>query len=109
MLNYGIIGNCRTSALVSLEGSIDWFCFPKFDSPSAFARILDEKKGGHFDIKPVGNYKVTQKYIEDTNVLETSFKAKEAAFRIIDFFPCYLKRRRLRLRRDRYLDNQASG
>ena len=96
MLNYGIIGNCRTSALVSLEGSIDWFCFPKFDSPSAFAKILDAKKGGYFDITPVGDYKITQKYIENTNVLETSFKGKKAAFRIIDFFPCYFERRRLK-------------
>lgn len=89
MLNYGIIGNCRTSALVSLEGSIDWFCFPNFNSPSAFAKILDEKKGGHFDIKPVGDYRIIQEYIKDTNVLETTFKGRGAAFRIIDFFPCY--------------------
>lgn len=91
MLNYGIIGNCSASALVSPEGSIDWFCFPKFDSPSAFAKILDEKKGGQFEIAPVGNYKTTQKYIKDTNVLETSFKSKKGTFRIIDFFPCYVK------------------
>jgi GH15 family glucan-1,4-alpha-glucosidase len=91
MLNYGIIGNCRTSALVSSEGSIDWFCFPNFDDPSAFAKILDEKKGGHFDITPVGDYRITQEYIKDTNVLETSFKGRGSAFRIIDFFPCYLE------------------
>lgn len=96
MLNYGIIGNCRTSALVSMEGSIDWFCFPKFDSPSAFAKILDAKKGGHFDITPAGDYKITQKYIENTNVLETSFKGKKDAFRIIDFFPCYLEKGKLK-------------
>lgn len=91
MLNYGIIGNCSASALVSSEGSIDWFCFPKFDSPSAFAKILDEKKGGQFEIAPVGNYKISQKYIKDTNVLETSFKSKKGTFRIIDFLPCYVK------------------
>ena len=90
MLNYGIIGNCRTSALVSHHGSIDWFCFPNFDSPSAFAKILDDKKGGHFGISPKGDYKIIQKYLKDTNVLETTFKSKKDAFRIIDFFPCYI-------------------
>lgn len=48
--NYGIIGNMRTAALVSMEGSIDWFCFPHFDSPSVFAAILDHDKGGRFEI-----------------------------------------------------------
>ncbi|MEE9474968.1 MAG: glycoside hydrolase family 15 protein [Candidatus Hydrothermarchaeaceae archaeon] len=91
MLNYGIIGNCRTCALVGSEGSIDWFCFPRFDSPSAFAKIIDKKKGGQFGITPAGDYKITQKYIENTNVLETSFKGEKSAFRIIDFFPCYLE------------------
>ncbi len=91
MLNYGIIGNCRTCALVSSEGSLDWLCFPRFDSPAAFAKIIDEKKGGHFAITPVGDYRITQKYIENTNVLETSFRGKKNAFRIIDFFPCYLE------------------
>jgi GH15 family glucan-1,4-alpha-glucosidase len=62
MLDYGIIGNCQTSALVSSKGSIEWFCFPKFDSPSAFAKIVDGKKGGHFEIAPVGDYKITQKF-----------------------------------------------
>lgn len=102
MLDYGIIGNCRTTALVSRDGSIDWFCFPEFDSPSAFAKLIDEKKGGHFDITPVGDYKITQKYIENTNVLETSFKGKKTAFRIIDFFPCCLERGELKDTKELY-------
>ena len=51
--NYAIIGNMRSAALVGLNGSIDWFCFPHFDSPSVFASILDGKKGGYFKISPL--------------------------------------------------------
>ena len=50
--NYGIIGDMHTAALVGMDGSIDWLCFPHFDSPSVFASILDDKKGGHFKIGP---------------------------------------------------------
>jgi GH15 family glucan-1,4-alpha-glucosidase len=51
--NYGIIGNMRTAALIGLNGSIDWFCFPHFDSPSVFGAILDDENGGRFQIAPV--------------------------------------------------------
>lgn len=91
MLNYGIIGNCKTCALVSKRGSIDWFCFPKFDSPSVFAKILDKERGGSLSIHPKGRYKVTQQYLKDTNILETTFTAKKASFVVLDFFPRYRK------------------
>ena len=52
--NYGIIGNMRTVALVGINGSIDWLCLPRIDSPSVFASVLDDKKGGYFKIAPVG-------------------------------------------------------
>ena len=72
--NYAIIGNMRSAALVGLNGSIDWFCFPHFDSPSIFAAILDEKKGGYFKIAPVDQTsKCKQYYWPDTNVLITRF------------------------------------
>ncbi len=54
MLDYGIIGNCKTCALVSKRASIDWLCYPTFSSPSAFAKILDSKIGGSFGIRPKG-------------------------------------------------------
>ena len=68
--NYGIIGNMRTAVLVGMNGSIDWFCCPNFDSPSVFASILDDKKGGHFSIAPaLGEVTNKQMYWPGTNVL----------------------------------------
>lgn len=87
--DYGITGNCRSSALVSKSGSIDWCCLPDFDSPSVFARLVDDEKGGHFSIIPIGNYSVSQKYIGSTNILKTEFVSAEANFEIIDFMPIY--------------------
>ena len=73
--SYGIIGDMRSAALVSVNGSIDWLCVPRFDSPSVFAAILDDAKGGFFQIRPAegqrSNYK--QFYWPDTNVLVTRF------------------------------------
>ncbi|HBC37938.1 MAG TPA: glycoside hydrolase family 15 protein, partial [Porphyromonadaceae bacterium] len=65
-LDYGVIGNCRTAALVSKEGSIDWLCLPDFDSPSVFTRLLDEEKGGSFAFLVSGEYVVTQTYLGNT-------------------------------------------
>ena len=61
MLDYGIIGNCITCALVRKNASVDWMCFPDFGSPSVFAKILDEEKGGSLEITPEGKYKITQR------------------------------------------------
>jgi GH15 family glucan-1,4-alpha-glucosidase len=76
--NYGIIGNLRTGALVAVNGSIDWFPFPRFDSPSIFGAILDEKKGGYFRIFPAtGEVGHRQVYWPDTNILVTRFFTNE--------------------------------
>ena len=86
--NYGIIGNMHTVALVGMNGSIDWFCSPNFDSPSVFAAILDERKGGHFKIAPASDgvtYK--QMYWPETNVLVTRFLSADGVGEIIDFMP----------------------
>ena len=88
-LNYGVIGNCRSAALVSDKGSIDWCCLPDFDSPSVFAKILDNEKGGFFSFVVDDNYIITQKYLYRTNVLCTEYKSDHGAFEVIDFMPRY--------------------
>jgi GH15 family glucan-1,4-alpha-glucosidase len=88
-LNYGVIGNGRSAALISNTGSIDWCCLPDFDSPSVFARLLDNGKGGYFSIIVDEKYVVSQKYIIWTNVLCTEFKSDEGTFEVIDFMPRY--------------------
>ena len=86
--NYGLIGNMRTTALVGMNGSIDWFCFPHFDSPSIFAAILDDQKGGRFTIAPKPNGATTKQYYwPDTNVLVTRFLSPQGVGRVIDFMP----------------------
>jgi GH15 family glucan-1,4-alpha-glucosidase len=86
--NYGIIGNLRTAALVGLNGSIDWLCLPRFDSPSVFGAILDDAKGGRFSITPtVEGARHKQFYWPDTNVLVTRFLHPHGILELIDFMP----------------------
>ena len=86
--NYGIIGNMRTVALVAMNGSIDWYCFPAFDSPSVFAAILDDKKGGSFSIAPATEHTAKKQfYWPDTNVLVTRFFSTDGVGQITDFMP----------------------
>ena len=84
--DYGIIGNCRTAALVSKNGSIDWCCFPHFDSQAFFASILDSECGGSFSIAPLQPYRSDQHYLEDTNVLVTTFVTAGGVVRLLDCF-----------------------
>jgi len=84
--DYALIGNCRSAALISKYGSIDWCCLPDFHSPSIFAAILDRQKGGFFSIEPATEYQSKQKYIPDTNVVETYFSTTEGEVRLIDAF-----------------------
>ena len=76
--SYGVIGDMHSIALVGSDGSIDWLCLPRFDSPSVFASILDYEKGGYFRIQPVGDGKQKQMYLTDTNVLVTRFLSQKA-------------------------------
>jgi GH15 family glucan-1,4-alpha-glucosidase len=86
--NYAVIGDLNTIALVGLNGSIDFLCFPDFDSPSIFAALLDHEKGGHFRIGPrINNAKHKQLYLPDTNVLLTRFLGREGIAEITDFMP----------------------
>ncbi len=88
-LDYGVIGNGNTAALVSKTGSIDWLCFPSFDSPSVFSKLLDENIGGCFAIETEDNYNISQSYVKDTNIICTTFISAEGSFQIIDFMPRY--------------------
>ncbi len=83
--DYGIIGNCHTAALVSSRGSIDWLCLPRFDSPSVFARILDLERGGAWSIQPVTDYESTHQYLDETNILVTTFTCAEGRISLLDF------------------------
>jgi len=86
--DYGVIGNLHTLALVGKNGSIDWFCFPRFDSPSVFAAILDVRKGGYFRICATnGDIVQKQMYWPDTNVLVTRFLSADGVGEVIDFMP----------------------
>jgi GH15 family glucan-1,4-alpha-glucosidase len=83
---YSIIGNCRSAALVSKNGSIDWCCFPEFHSPAIFSGLLDQDKAGHFSIAPIERYESVQHYIDDTNVLETIFTCEQGKAKLTDAF-----------------------
>lgn len=88
-LNYGAIGNCRSAALVSNKGAIEWLCLPKFDSASAFGKLIDEDKGGSFEILPEHEADITQKYDWHTNILITRFSCQDGIFEVHDFMPRY--------------------
>ena len=90
-LDYGIIGNCRSAALISKTGSLDWCCLPEFDSSSVFAKLLDEERGGSFEICTDDSYTISQCYQENTAILVTKFEAKEHCFELYDFMPRYRK------------------
>ena len=86
--NYGIIGDLNTVALVGLNGSIDFMCFPNFDSPSIFSSLLDKDKGGYFQIMPIfGEMRNKQLYLPETNVLLTRFLSSEGVGELTDFMP----------------------
>ena len=91
-LNYGIIGNCKSAALISDKGSLDWCCLPIFDSPSVFAKLLDEEKGGSQSFEVSDEYTITQKYMWQTNILRTMYDNGTDAFEVFDFMPRYEKR-----------------
>jgi GH15 family glucan-1,4-alpha-glucosidase len=90
--DYGVIGDMHTAALVGLDGSIDWYCAPRFDSPSVFAALLDVRKGGKFQLAPIENFTTKQSYDGDTNVLSTIFESKQGRIKLTDFMPCFMNK-----------------
>lgn len=88
-LDYGIISNCKSAALISKYGSIDWCCMPNYDSPAIFAKLLDDEIGGSFEIDISDDYDIKQEYLWETNILSTVFDNGTDAFQLIDFMPRY--------------------
>ena len=82
--SYGAIGDGRTLALVGSDGSIDWMCLPDLDSPSLFARVLDPDHGGCFELAPSVPFSTSQRYLERTNILETTFSTDAGEVRLLD-------------------------
>jgi GH15 family glucan-1,4-alpha-glucosidase len=85
--DYAAIGNLETAALVARDGSIDWACLPDFDSPSLFAAILDPRRAGRFAVSPVAGGEGAQRYVEGTNVLDTTFDGPRGRLVVTDVMP----------------------
>ena len=85
--DYALIGDCRSTALVSNRGSIEWLCWPRFDSPSVFAALLDRERGGHWAVTPNAPYSVQRKYLGESNVLSTTFVTHGGTAVLTDLMP----------------------
>ena len=87
--DYGIIGDLHSAALVATDGSIDWYCLPRFDGAAVFGRILDDSKGGYFQITPLDVRQTSRRYFPATNVLETTFTTGSGTAVLTDFMPVH--------------------
>jgi len=85
--DYGIVGDGRSAALISRHGSLDWLCWPRFDSPCIFGSLIDPERGGFWSIAPTGRFDTERSYIEDTNVLETRFISEQGSATLTDAMP----------------------
>lgn len=86
--NHGLIGDLQTAALVTTDGTVDWFCCPRFDSPSVFGALLDKDDGGHCTVRPAHTtYATKQLYLPDTAILVTRFMTEAGAGEVVDFMP----------------------
>ena len=81
--SYGLLSDCHTAALVGSDGSIDWFCLPRFDGPAVFARLLDPD-AGHWSIRPTGEFSSVRRYLPNSLVLETTFTTGSGTVRLLD-------------------------
>ena len=85
--DYALIGDCETAALVGVDGSIDWLCLPRFDSDSAFAKLLGDDDNGRWLIQPDLRHSASRRYRQGSLILETTFKTDEGRVRVTDFMP----------------------
>src|SRR3989338_5318559 len=89
-MDYAVVGNCTSAALINSKCSIDWLCMPFFDSPSLFGSLLDDQKGGYFRIWAEDIIEVKQEYVHHTPILKTRFKTKDGIFEVMDYMPRFL-------------------
>src|SRR5262245_39697014 len=87
----GVIGNCQFSALIHNSGEIVWCCLPQFDSEPVFSTLLDCENGGRFRVAPAGGETGVQRYLPNSNILETTFRTSTGSFRVIDFAPRFFQ------------------
>src|SRR5215216_398297 len=95
--DYAAIGDGRSVALVSRGGSIDWLCWPRFDSPTLFASLLDLAAGGSWGIAPTGPARAERRYLDGTNVLQTLFETADGVVTLTDFMPAASEEEKRRL------------
>ena len=81
--DYALVSDCHSAALISRDGSVDWLCFPRFDSRSVFARLLDESAGS-WSIRPAGAAEISRRYVERSMVLETTFRTATGSVTLVD-------------------------
>src|SRR5689334_6772859 len=86
--DHGLIGDLQTAALIATDGTLDWFCAPRFDSPSIFGGLLDPERGGSLAIRPAtDDFSTKQLYLPDTAVLITRFMTSGGVGEVVDFMP----------------------
>lgn len=101
--DYAFIGDGRTGALISSGGAVDWLCLPEFFSESLFAALLDPARGGTFIVRPAGRYSVRRRYLDDTAVLQTTYRCPDGVFRVTDCMPVAAGRDQAELQPEREL------
>src|SRR5688572_20166973 len=87
----GLIGNCQFSGLIERTGAVVWCCLPRFDSEPVFGTLLDHDNGGEFVVSPSNGESGQQRYIPNTNILETTFTIEGGSFRVTDFAPRFVQ------------------
>ena len=108
--DYALIGDGRGAALVARDGSLDWLCWPRFDSPSIFAALLDSERGGRFRVRPVGPFQTERRYLPDSNVLETVFQTPGGAIALRDLMPVATEEeKRIALRPEHEILREVEG
>ena len=86
-MKLALIGNCAYQALIDDRANVVWLCWPRFDSSFVFGSLVDAERGGQFAVEAAGDYRTTQDYLPNTNILRTVFEREGDAFEVVDFAP----------------------